>query len=336
MPELQSCRVLVTPTSYAQHDPRLRAELEAAVGEVIYNPTNRPLSSAELGELLPGCHGYIAGLDTIDRTALEAANQLKVIARYGAGVDRIDLLAAREMGIIVTNTPGANAVSVAELTIGLMLALARALPAANAATKAGEWPRLSGVSLEGKVVGLLGLGSIGKQVARRLAGFDCTILAYDPVADTAFAQAQDVELRSQDEVISQADFLSLHLPALPETQGMVNASFLSRMKPGSFLINTARGELIDEAALLAALQSGHLSGAALDAFAKEPPGANNLLLALPQVIATPHTGAHTDGAINAMGWMALYDCLAVLRGEEPTYRVNLTRNSSYEQARYTL
>jgi D-3-phosphoglycerate dehydrogenase len=321
MPDLKSCRVLVTPRSYAKHDPRLQTELETAVGEVIYSPTGRPLSSSELKDLLPGCHGYIAGLDMVDRAALEAADELKVIARYGAGVDRVDLAAASEKGIIVTNTPGANAVSVAELTIGLMLSLARMIPNANAATKAGEWPRLAGVSLAGKVVGLLGLGAIGKQVARRLRGFDCTILAYDPVPDTTFAEAHGVELQPQDQVLGQADFLSLHLPALPETRGMVNTAFLNQMKPGAFLINTARGELINEAALLKALQSGHLRGTALDAFATEPPGTDNPLLALPQVIATPHTGAHTDDATNAMGWMALHNCLAVLRGEQPTHRV---------------
>jgi D-3-phosphoglycerate dehydrogenase len=319
--DLESCRVLVTPTSYARTDPGLRTELEAAVGEVIYNPRERPLSSNELRELLPGCHGYIAGVDTIDRAALKAADQLRVIARYGVGVDRIDLEAASQQGIIVANTPGVNSVSVAELTIGLMISLARMIPEANAATKAGRPSRLSGLSLEGKVVGLLGLGAVGKQVARRLAGFACTILAYDPVADLDFAKTYGVRLASQAEVIGQADFLSLHLPALPETRGMVDASFLSHMKPGAFLINTARGELVDETALLTALQSGHLRGAALDVFAEEPPAADNPLLASPQVIATPHIGSHTDSATNAMGWGALRACLAVLRGDEPAHRV---------------
>ncbi len=321
MRDLSACRVLVTPTSYGQHDPRLRSELESRVGEVIYNPTGRPLSSSELCSLLVDCDGYIAGLDTIDRAALQAANRLKVIARYGVGVDRIDLEAAREKGIVVTNTPGANAVSVAELTIGLMLSLARMIPAASAATKAGEWPRLSGIALEGKTVGLLGLGAIGKQVARRLCSFDCTIIAHDPAPDEAFAEECGLTLLPPGEVIARADFLSLHVPVSPETAGMVNAAFLAQMKEGAFLINTSRGELIDEKALLDALQSGRLRGAGLDAFAKEPPSADNPLLALPQVIATPHMGAHTDGATNAMGWAALRDCLAVLSGEEPTYRV---------------
>jgi len=321
MPNLKSCRVLVTSRSYAQNDPRLRTELESTVGDAVYSPAAHPLSSSEVKDLLPGCHGYIAGLDVIDRPALQAADRLKIIARYGVGVDKIDLDAAAEMGIVVTNTPGANAASVAELTVGLMLSLTRSIPDANAAVKAGQWPRLAGMSLKGKTIGLLGLGAIGKQVARRLRGFDCTILAYDPMADTVFAEACDVQLKPQHQVISQADLLSLHLPVLPETRGMVDTAFLSQMKPAAFFINTARGELVDEGALLEALQRGHLRGAALDAFREEPPGPDNPLLALPQVIATPHTGAHTDGATNAMGWMALLDCLAVLRGQEPTHRV---------------
>lgn len=319
--DLRSCKVLVTPTSYARHDSRLRDELESVVGEVIYNPTGRPLTSAELCELLPGCDGFIAGLDVIDRAALQVCDRLKVIARYGVGVEKVDLEAARAKGIRVTNTPGANSVSVAELTVGLIIALARQIPSAVEKTRAGEWPRLSGATLEGKTAGLLGLGSIGKQVARRLLAFECKVIAYDPVPDVAFAHAYGVELLPKDDVVRSADFLSLHLPVLPETRGLVDAAMLAQMKSASFLVNTARGELIDEAALMAALESGHLSGAALDCFSVEPPGAAHPLLALPQVIVTPHMGAHTDGATNAMGWMALRDCLAVLRGEPATYPV---------------
>lgn len=313
----------MTPTSYGKNDPRLRSEIEAAVGQVIYNPFERPLSSTEVGALLPGCDGYIAGLDYIDRAAIERADQLEIIARYGIGVDRIDLAAAAEKSIVVTNTPFANAISVAELTIGMILALARSIPALTAETRLGGWSRVAGVMIEGKMVGLIGLGAIGKQVALRLRAFDCTLIAHDPSADAEFAAANRIELAALDEVISRADFLSLHCPLLPTTRGMVNASFLAQVKPSAFLINTARGALIDEAALLEALQSGHLRGAALDAFVLEPPGKDNPLLALPQVIAMPHCGAHTDGVMNAMGWGALRDCLAVLRGEKPAYPVNL-------------
>jgi D-3-phosphoglycerate dehydrogenase len=288
---------------------------------VVFHSTGKPLSSEELGLLLPGCDGYIAGLDTIDRSALEAADRLKVIARYGVGVDNVDLAAARARGIIVTNTPGANSASVAELTVGLMLALARSILVLAEATRRGEWPRHVGVSLSGKTVGLLGLGAVGKEVARRLRGFDCTVMAYDPLPDADFAGMHHVRLSAREEVIGQADFLSLHLPLSPETAGMVDERFLDQMKDGSFLVNTSRGELIDETALLRALERGRLRGAGLDAFSKEPPNLGDRLLALPQVIVTPHTGAHTDGAMNAMGWAAVQDCLAVLAGEAPRHRV---------------
>ena len=320
--DLKQCKILVTPTSYGKNDSRLKTELENLVGEVMYNPTGKPLTSAEVAALLPGVDGYIAGLDAIDRDALQAADRLKVICRYGVGVDNVDIAAAKEKGIVVTNTPGANSVSVAELALGLILALARQIPEAVEAVHQGKWPRLSGVSLEGKTIGILGLGAIGKQLAKRLSGFDCRILAYDPFADAVFAAENRIELVALDDVIAQADFVSLHLPLLPETRGMVNREFLGKMKKGSFLVNTSRGEAIDESALLEALKSGHLRGAGLDAFIKEPPEADHPLLALPQVIATPHLGAQTDGATSNMGWFALKDCLAVLKGEKPLYRVD--------------
>jgi D-3-phosphoglycerate dehydrogenase len=319
--DLKLCRVLVTSTSYGKNDPRLKTELERLVGEVTYNPTGKPLSSEEVARLLPGVDGYIAGLDVIDKSALQNAERLKVIARYGVGVDSVDLQAARDKNIIVTNTPGANSVSVAELTLGLMLALARQIPEAVAATRRGQFPRLSGISLEGKTVGIIGLGAIGKQLVQRLAAFNCHVLAYEPRPDEDFVRKNSVELVSLDQLLPNADFVSLHLPLMTETRGMVDATFFGKMKKGAYLLNTARGELVDEAALLDALKSGHLRGAALDALCQEPPDPNHPLLALPQVIATPHLGAQTDGATNAMGWLAFEDCMAVLRGEQPVHRV---------------
>jgi D-3-phosphoglycerate dehydrogenase len=318
---LKDCKVLVTPTSFGSHDPELKKQLEATAGEVVYNTTGKPLSSDDLVKLLLDVDGYIAGLDLIDRAALQAAKQLQIVARYGVGVDSVDLDAARELDIVVTNTPGANSGSVAELALGLMLTLARKINTAISMTSQGEWPRLRGVSLDGKTVGILGFGAIGQQLAQRLVGFGCTVLAYDPYASEEAAAKYQVELCEQDEVIARADFLSLHLPALPETCGMVNADFIARMKTGAYLVNTARGEIVDEAALLAGLESGMIAGAALDAFVQQPPSADNPLLRHARVIATPHMGAHSDGATNAMGWASLKDCLAVLRGEEPCHRV---------------
>lgn len=319
--DLKKYRVLVTPTTFGSHDKRLCQELEAAVGEVIYNRNGRPLTSGELIELLPSCDGFIAGLDRVDRAALESANRLKVIARYGVGVDNVDLEVAAEKGITVTNTPHANAVSVAELTIGLLLSLARSIPEAAASVRDGKWPRIHGKSLEGKVIGLVGFGSVGREVARRLQLWQSPLLAYDPFADEDLAHSLNVRLVGLEELIREADFVSLHAPLLAETLRMVNADFLSRMKRGAYLVNTARGEMVDEEALLAALDSGQLGGAALDAYAQEPPAADSPLRRHPRLIATPHCGAHTDGAADGMGWESLRDCMAVLRGETPLHPV---------------
>jgi phosphoglycerate dehydrogenase-like enzyme len=188
--------------------------------------------------------------------------------------------------------------------------------------RSGQWPRVSGVGLTGKFVGLVGFGSIGREVARRLSAFGCRVLVADPYVSPEVVFGCGAGLMSLDELLPVSDFVCLHAAATPLTTGMVNASFLRKMKPGAFLVNTARGELIDEAALVHAIETGRLRGAALDCFGKEPPGIDHPLLQLPQVMVTPHTGAHTDEALNAMGRMALDACLAVLRGERPAHVIN--------------
>ncbi|MBK9124524.1 MAG: phosphoglycerate dehydrogenase [Chloroflexi bacterium] len=321
MTDLKQFRVLVTATSYGLDDPSLRRELEQTVGEVIYNPAGHPLTGSELAAMVPGIDGMIAGLDEINGEVIAAADRLRIIARYGVGLDRVDLEAARRKGIVVTNTPGANAVSVAELSVGLMIALARHLIEANAQTRNGAWPRFKGVTLHGKTVGLLGLGAIGRHTAQILRGFGSRIVGYDPNVTPEQANTFGVLWMDRDQVIREADFLSLHLPVLPETARMLDRALIGTMKPGAYLINTARSELIDDDALIEALQSGHLAGAALDTFHREPPDPSDPLLALKQVIVTPHTGAHSDDATRAMGRIALEECLAVLRGGEPQFRV---------------
>ena len=313
---------MVTPTSFGQDDPALRVELEKLVGQARYNPHGRPLKSGELQSLLQDVDGLIAGLDEIDAAAIEAAPGLKIIARYGVGVDRVDLRAATRLGVIVTNTPGANSVAVAELAIALLLALSRKLCPANQAVHNGQWPRLSGLGLHGKTAGLVGLGAIGREVAPRLAAFGCRVLAFDPYVSPQTAVACQASLFSLDELLRQSDFVSLHAPVTPETRGLVDAAFLGRMKPQALLINTARGELVDETALFEALQQGRLGGAGLDCFIQEPPGADHPLLSLPNVLLTPHSGSHTDEATSAMGRMALRACLAALQGQRPDYVVN--------------
>jgi D-3-phosphoglycerate dehydrogenase len=320
--DLSGCRVLVTPTSFAKGNPDLKSTLEKTVGAVNYNPFGRPLASAELAELLIDADGLIAGLDQIDAPALAAAKRLKVIARYGVGVDRVDVAAATRRGIVVANTPGANSAAVAELAVGLMIALGRHICQADQATRRGEWPRYAGVGLRGKTVGLVGFGVIGREVALRLRAFGCRLLASDPYIQPDAAAGGAVSLVALDELLALSDVVSLHTAATAANAGMVNAEFLYKMKPGALLVNTARGELIDEAALQQALDKEHLAGAALDCFCKEPPGPDHPLLRMPQVIASPHMGAHTDEAVNAMGRMSLDACLAVLRGERPAHIVN--------------
>jgi D-3-phosphoglycerate dehydrogenase len=321
MKPLNECKVLVTPTSYGSQDPALKPFLEEQVGEVVYNSTGKPLSGGQLIDLLAGVDGYIAGLDQITADVIASAKSLKVISRYGVGFNNVDLDAAKASRIVVTNTPGANAKSVAELAVGLMLNLLRPIIPANVQTKGGEWPRFKGVSLEGKTVGLLGLGAIGKETARRLAGFDCKLLAFDIFKEEEFAAKYGISYLTMEEILPQADIITIHLPSIPETINLVNDEFLGKMKPGAILVNTARGELVDEAALARALESGHLKGAGLDAFQEEPPGADNPLLAFDQVIATPHMGAHSDSSTNTMGWLSTRDCLAVLTGKEPKFKI---------------
>ncbi|MBI4966238.1 MAG: phosphoglycerate dehydrogenase [Desulfomonile tiedjei] len=319
---LNECRVLCTSTTFGRSDPSLNSTLEAAVQEVIYNPFGRPLTAPELRPLVRDVDGFIAGLDEVDASVLAVANRLKVIARYGVGTDGIDIAEATTRGIMITNTPGANSAAVAELTIALILALARNLIAANEAVRRGEWPVLGGIGIRGKTVGLIGFGSVGREVSRRLNAFECRVLAFDPLIGPEIAEEYGIELVSLEDLLLNADFVSLHAPATDSTRGMIDEKFLERMKKGAFLINTARGDLIDERALVRSLETGHLRGAALDCFSQEPPDKGSPLLKLPQVIVTPHTAAHTDEAVNRMGWTAVKNCLAALEGKQPLHIVN--------------
>jgi len=253
---------------------------------------------------------------------LKSAKNLRVVSRYGIGCDRVDLDSASECGIYVTNTPGANADAVADLTLGLMLSVARAIPMLDRSTKQGEWKRRTGIELGGKTLGLLGFGMIGKQTARRAAGFGMNVIAYDPYIDEVYAKEHGVASKTQEQVISESDFLSLHLPLIDATKNIINKDSIEKMRPGAVVINTSRGGLIDEAALYDALKSGFLGGAALDAYEKEPPDADLPLYQLPNVVTTPHTGAHTAEAALNMATMAVDNLIEVLESGDCRYIVN--------------
>jgi D-3-phosphoglycerate dehydrogenase / 2-oxoglutarate reductase len=314
---LSEAVVLVTARSFGRGRPELRDELEAAVREVRWNELGRPLAAEELLAGIADADGVIAGVDRFDAGVIEAAPRLRVIARHGTGTDGVDLDAARRRGVVVTNTPGANAQAVAELAIGLMLALARHVPWGDRRVRAGDYGPLPGVQLGGRTVGLIGLGHVGREVAARSAALGCRVLAHDPAVSTS-----DVaELVPLDQVVAEADFLSLHAPVTDGTRDLVDADLLGRMKPGALLVNTARGELVVEADLVAALESGQLGGAALDTTREEPPKPGDPLLERDDVILTPHTGSDTEEARAAMGRMALDDLLAVLDGRAPEHPV---------------
>jgi D-3-phosphoglycerate dehydrogenase len=233
---------------------------------------------------------------------LEMAPHLRVIGRAGVGVDNVDVNAATRRGVLVMNTPGGNAVSVAEHTFALMLGLARAVPQANASTQAGKWEKsaFSGTEMRGKTLGLVGLGRVGTEVARRARGLEMKVLAYDPYVTPAAAREVEVDLVSLDELLTQSDVVSLHTALSATTEKIIDAPALAKMKKGARLINCARGELIDEAALALALRSGHLAGAAVDTFAQEPPK-DSPLLGLPNLIATPHIAGSTAEAQEEVG-----------------------------------
>jgi D-3-phosphoglycerate dehydrogenase len=257
---------------------------------------------------------------------LAKAPKLRVIGRAGVGVDNVDLDAATAAGVLVMNTPGGNAVSVAEHTLALMLGMARQIPKANSTTKAGKWEKkaLTGSELRGKTLGIVGLGSIGREVVKRARGFEMRILAHDPYVTTQIARDLDINLVALNELFAQSDYITLHLSLTPETQGIVGKEAFAKMKDGVRIVNCARGELIDDEALMAALKSGKVAGAALDAFSIEPPPQDFPLFELEQVIGTPHIGGSTEEAQEIVGVRIAEQVAEYLRSGIAINAVNMT------------
>ena len=309
-------KVLVTDQIAQDGIDLLRTEAEV---DVRLNP-----SPDELLKLIKGHAAIVVRSGTkVTADVIAASDVLQVIGRAGSGVDNIDLDAATQRGIVVVNAPTGNTLSAAELAIALMLAMARQLPAAYTSLRSGSWERQKfiGVELRGKTLGLLGLGQVGMEVARRTRGMEMRVIAHDPYVAQERAQSLGVELLSQDEVLGQSDFISLHMRVTPQTRDLIDDEQIAKMKRGARIINTARGELIDDAALLRALDSGQLAGAAIDVFREEPPG-ENPLLSHDKVIVTPHLGALTEEAQERAATDVAEQVLAVLRGEPARYAVN--------------
>ncbi len=310
-------------------DPLHQAGIELLQKEVEVEVATG-LSKEELIEKIKDKDALIVRSATkVTREVIEAGKNLKVIGRAGVGVDNIDLKAATERGIIVVNAPTASSITVAELTLGLMIALARNIPQANASLKAGKWEKkkFMGIELRGKTLGVIGMGRIGSQVVKKAKAFEMKCIAYDPYISKSVAEELGVEIaESLDELLKKSDFITLHVPLTDQTRHLINKEAIEKMKDGVYIINAARGGVIDEQALYEALKSGKVAGAALDVFEKEPPEGNPLLT-LDNFIGTPHLGASTQEAQRLAATIVCEDVLKVLKGEPPENVVNMPKLS---------
>jgi D-3-phosphoglycerate dehydrogenase len=300
-------RVVITTSSFGDVSPEPLDRLRHAGFEPVVNPLGRALSAAEVVPMVAGAVGLIAGTEPLPRATLSAlVPTLRVISRVGVGVDKIDLTAARELGIEVRNTPSAHVDSVAELTLGGILAMSRAMPAADRAIRGGAWKKPMGRLLRGKVVGFVGYGQVARALHALMRPFGVIALAADPVLQ----DGGDARVVTLDKLFAEADVISVHLPGGEATRGLINASLLERMRPDALFVNTARGDVVDEPALVDWL-GAHPSGAAyLDVFQKEP--YSGPLVSLPNVLMTPHIGSYAREARVQMEVEAVTNLLQVL------------------------
>ena len=296
-------RIAVAARSFARN-PVLRIELAEKYPDVTFSESARLLEGAALLKLLRGHDRAIIGLECIDDSVLAELPELKVISKYGVGLDGLDLPALERHGVKLAWTGGVNRRSVAELTLAFAIALLHRIPEPSVARRGGDFQKLVGRQLTGRVVGIIGCGFVGKDLVSLLAPFGCRVLAHDIRDYTEFYAAHGVEAVSLDRLLTEADVVTLHVPLDDSTRGMIGAPQMARMQKGACLINAARGGLVDEAALVDALSSGHLDGAACDVFQREP-DANPDLLALPAFLGTPHIGGSTAEAQLAMGRAAI-------------------------------
>ncbi len=313
-------RVLIGSRSFGKRFPEHIRRLEEAGCQVIPNSQGRAYRAEELLEALPGMEAIVTGTDELTARVIAAATSLKTIAKHGVGLETIDLAAAKARGIVVSATPGTNHESVADLALALILALARGLVQSHNDVMQGGWKAFYGLELLDKTLGIVGLGRIGQAVCVRAQAFGMAVIAHDPYPDTAWAAAHGVPFVPLDELLARADVVTLHAAAEMIERPLIAAPQLETMKPTALLINTARGALVDEDALVQALRAGQIAGAGLDAFAQEPP-VGSPLLDLDNVLLTAHLGGRTVDAQRKQGEMCIENLLRALRGQEPVYRV---------------
>lgn len=301
-------KILTTPRSYGKTNPELFARLEAAGYEVVKNTTSGILEKEQMKKLIADCVGVIIGVDPLDAEVLACAPKLRAVSKYGVGVDNIDLDYCKAHDIKVSRAVGANSEAVADYSMALMLAVARKVPMIDRKCREMNWGKITTRDVSHATLGLFGLGAIGRHVAKRALGFGMKVIAYDPFWPEAYAKENGIEKADAETIFRTADFISLHLPLMPETEGFVGEKELGMMKKDAILINTARGGLVDEKALLNALKENRIYGAGLDAFAHEPPE-DDAWFTLDNVVLGSHCAASTTCATENMGRMATENIL---------------------------
>lgn len=317
-----SRKVLVTATNYSKYCAEAKKMLQDHGFEVIENTYGRPLTFSELKDVVHDIDAVVAGVDTWNEEVFKIAPELKVIARFGVGVDNIDLDKAKEYGIRVTNAKGMNANAVAELTVGLILGAIRNIPYLTNSLRRGNWDRYMGRDLKGKSVGLLGFGAIAQGVAKMLKGFDVAIYAFDKYPNMEKAKELGIEMTSMDDILKKCDIVSMHLPSFKETYHIMDSRQFAMMKEGAYFINTARGALVNEKALYHALKTGKLTAAATDVFEEEPAKPSNPLFELDNAICTPHTAAETYETYTTVSLATAQAVIDVFNGKTPDNLLN--------------
>jgi len=316
-------KVFVSSRSFGKYvDDGIKLLSEEAA--IIRNPYGRALNSDELRESLRDVDAALLGNDVCDSNVLNTAKKLKVVSRHGVGVDNVDLDSATENGIIVTYTPGVNEVAVAEHTIALMFSLLRKIPDANMSLKFGKWEgqKFIGGEIKGKTLGIVGLGAIGIEVAKRAKCLGMKVLYLKRKRLKDLERELGIVYRPLEQLLKECDVVSINVSLTPETKGMIGEKELALMKKEAYLINTARGEVIDNAALVRALKEKRISGAALDVFDKEPPNFDDPLFQLDNVVLTPHIGAYTLEALKKMDLISADNIVKVFHGKRPDFVAN--------------
>jgi D-3-phosphoglycerate dehydrogenase len=319
-------RLAVTPPMLADFPEAFAPLVERSV-EIVFNRGNYPMDASQLAAFVGQEEAAIIGLDQISDAFFAYCPNLRIVARNGVGLDNVDLAAASRRGVLVTVPLGANSTSVAELALGLLIALARRIVPTHNTVQGGRWQRVQGMELSGKTLGIVGLGRIGKKVARRAQAFEMQVIAYDIAPDVAFASQHGIEFVDFFALLARSDVVSLHVPLTPLTHHMFNAAAFARMKPGSWLVNTARGAVVDSNALAEALDSGRLYGAALDVHPVEGV-IEPVLLGRDNVITTTHLGAYTRESLYRTTEMAVQSVIQILDGQHPAGLVATTIHES--------